>query len=232
LPAQGCSAERRKPQRSSKRSASCSRNGSAQRAAAASSPPRITHDHDSARKARRRQTLERKAAFIAQVIRGDLPDRDVDDIGDQALSFAEVKALATGDPLVLEKAGVDADVARLIRLERSYHDDQHRLRRTLAATQDRAARSEERIHLVAVNRVGHLEHRPLDAIDNGGVNLLTATPAHMLALRLQVLDSSPQVTLTPSLDRGGAQDRLDVEVGGGRRSHSEATLTPAPKLVH
>ena len=79
------------------------------------------------------QTLERKAAFIAQVTRGDLPDRDVDDIGDQALSFAEVKALATGDPLVLEKAAVDADVARLARLERAHHDDQHRLRRTLDA---------------------------------------------------------------------------------------------------
>jgi N12 class adenine-specific DNA methylase len=91
------------------------------------------------------QTLERKAAFIAQVTRGDLPDRDVDDIGDQALSFAEVKALATGDPLVLEKAGVDADVARLPRLERSHHDDQHRLRRTLAAAQDRAVRAEERM---------------------------------------------------------------------------------------
>jgi hypothetical protein len=49
------------------------------------------------------QTLERKAAIIAQVTRGDLPDRDVDNIGDQALSFAEVKALATGDPLVLER---------------------------------------------------------------------------------------------------------------------------------
>jgi outer membrane murein-binding lipoprotein Lpp len=94
---------------------------------------------------RRRQTLERKAAFIAQVTRGDLPDRDVDDIGDQALSFAEVKALATGDPLVLEKASVDADVARLTRLERSHHDDQHRLRRTLAAAQERAARADERV---------------------------------------------------------------------------------------
>src|SRR3546814_7401565 len=76
------------------------------------------------------QTLERKAAFIAQVTRGDLPDRDVDDIGDQALSFAEVKALATGDPLVLEKAAVDADVARLARLQRAHHADQQRLRRT------------------------------------------------------------------------------------------------------
>ncbi len=85
------------------------------------------------------QTLERKAAFIAQVTRGDLPDRDVEDIGDQALSFAEVKALATGDPLVMEKAGVDADVARLSRLERSHHDDQRRLRHTLETA---AARSE------------------------------------------------------------------------------------------
>jgi outer membrane murein-binding lipoprotein Lpp len=90
------------------------------------------------------QTLERKAAFIAQVTRGDLPDRDVDDIGDQALSFAEVKALATGDPLVLEKAGVDADVARLSRLERAHHDDQHRLRRTFDTATQRANRCTQR----------------------------------------------------------------------------------------
>lgn len=90
------------------------------------------------------QTLERKAAFIAQVTRGELPDRDVDDIGDQALSFAEVKALSTGDPLVLEKAAVDADVARLARLERSHHDDQHRLRRTLDAATGRAEKAEHR----------------------------------------------------------------------------------------
>jgi len=91
------------------------------------------------------QTLERKAAFIAQVTRGDLPDRDVDDIGDQALSFAEVKALATGDPLVLEKAAVDADVARLTRLERAHHDDQHRLRRTYDTATHRAEKAEHRI---------------------------------------------------------------------------------------
>ena len=90
------------------------------------------------------QTLERKAAFIAQVTRGDLPDRDVDDIGDQALSFAEVKALATGDPLVLEKASVDADIARLARLERAHHDDQHRLRQTLDAACHRADDAERR----------------------------------------------------------------------------------------
>lgn len=90
------------------------------------------------------QTLERKAAFIAQVTRGDLTDREVDDVGDQALSFAEVKALATGDQRVLEKAGVDADVARLARLERAHYDDQHRLRHTFDRATHRATRRSQR----------------------------------------------------------------------------------------
>ncbi|MFP5376811.1 MAG: helicase, partial [Acidimicrobiia bacterium] len=52
------------------------------------------------------QTVERKAAFIHQVMSGEVAGREVDDIGDVALSYAEVKALASGDPLILEKAGV------------------------------------------------------------------------------------------------------------------------------
>jgi N12 class adenine-specific DNA methylase len=95
------------------------------------------------------QTVERKAAFINQVATGRAVDRDVDDIGDQALSYAEVKALATGNPLILEKASVDAEVARLGRLRRAHLDDQHRLRRTLDAAEHRAA--------IATARVEHLE---------------------------------------------------------------------------
>jgi len=91
------------------------------------------------------QTVERKAAFISQVATGRAADRDIDDIGDQALSYAEVKALASGDPLILEKASVDADVARLGRLERSHGDDQHRLRRTHDTAIQRAGRAEQRI---------------------------------------------------------------------------------------
>ena len=94
------------------------------------------------------QTLERKAAFISQVTRGDLPDRDVDDIGDQALSYAEVKALATGNPLILEKAGVDNDVSRLRRLERAHQDDQHRLRRALESARQRATRATRRVDVL------------------------------------------------------------------------------------
>ena len=63
------------------------------------------------------QTLERKARFIAQLQHGmlaaDTGERTVDDLGEAVLSYAEVKALATGNPLLLEEAHAAAEVARL-----------------------------------------------------------------------------------------------------------------------
>lgn len=59
------------------------------------------------------QTLETKARFIAQVMRGDKGLRAIEDVELATLSYAEVKALASGNPLVIEKAGVDAEVAKL-----------------------------------------------------------------------------------------------------------------------
>jgi hypothetical protein len=85
------------------------------------------------------QTVERKAAFIHQVMRGDVAGREVDDIGEQALSYAEVKALASGNPLLLERAGVDNEVARLTRLRRSHHQDQARLSRVAETGVTRAS---------------------------------------------------------------------------------------------
>ena len=52
------------------------------------------------------QTLERKSRFINQVCRGELDiARTIDDVGEATLSLAEVKALSTGNPLIMEKAG-------------------------------------------------------------------------------------------------------------------------------
>jgi N12 class adenine-specific DNA methylase/SAM-dependent methyltransferase len=59
------------------------------------------------------QTLERKAIFIAQLFTGDPTAREVEDLGDGVLSYSEVKAAATGDPLVMELAEVQAEVSRL-----------------------------------------------------------------------------------------------------------------------
>jgi hypothetical protein len=67
------------------------------------------------------QTVERKARFIAQVMRGRMDVREIEDIGDAALSYNEVKALATGNPLLMEKAEADAELTRLERAERAHH---------------------------------------------------------------------------------------------------------------
>ena len=74
------------------------------------------------------QTLERKARFIGQVMHGRLDTREISDIGDTALSFSEVKAIATGNPLLMDKAEADTALARLQRAERAHQRNQEALR--------------------------------------------------------------------------------------------------------
>ena len=91
-------------------------------------------------------TVERKAAFIAQVTLGgkDIA-RQVDDVGEQSLSYGEVKALATGNPLIMEKAGVDSEVAKLDRMAHAHGADQRRLTKTINSADRTIARLENRI---------------------------------------------------------------------------------------
>ncbi|MGH3260529.1 MAG: helicase-related protein, partial [Trebonia sp.] len=81
------------------------------------------------------QTVERKARFIAQVMRGKLDVREIEDVGDTALSYSEVKALATGDPLILDQARADAELTRLARLERSHSRNHQLLAGTLTSAE-------------------------------------------------------------------------------------------------
>ncbi len=76
------------------------------------------------------QTVGRKATFIAQVMRGKLDSREIEDIGDTAMSAAEAKALASGNPLVLEKANADADYQKLRRQETAFHRAQSAVQHT------------------------------------------------------------------------------------------------------
>ena len=66
------------------------------------------------------QTLERKSKFIDQVMRGRLDVREIEDLGDNTLSYAEVKAISSGNPLLLEKAKADQELAKLERLQRAW----------------------------------------------------------------------------------------------------------------
>ena len=77
------------------------------------------------------QALETKARFIGQVITGDNAARRAEDIGGQELSYAEVKAIASGNPAVLTLAEADAELQRLTLLKKNHLDEQYVARRSV-----------------------------------------------------------------------------------------------------
>ncbi|HZZ81340.1 MAG TPA: DEAD/DEAH box helicase family protein, partial [Gemmataceae bacterium] len=77
------------------------------------------------------QALETKARFIGQVITGDNAARRADDISGQELSYAEVKAIASGNPAVLTLAEADAELQRLNLLKKNHLDEQYVARRNV-----------------------------------------------------------------------------------------------------
>jgi hypothetical protein len=84
------------------------------------------------------QTLETKAKFIAQVMSGDMTIRRLEDLDSAALTYAEVKAIASGNPLVIEKAQVDAELIRLTRLRSAHAEEQYRIRSNLRRSHEDA----------------------------------------------------------------------------------------------
>jgi len=69
------------------------------------------------------QTLETKAKFIAQVSNGNVKTRTAEDVDEAVLSYAQVKAMASGNPVIMEKAQLDAKYAAL-RIQYKGHDQQ------------------------------------------------------------------------------------------------------------
>ena len=94
------------------------------------------------------QTLETKAKFIGQVMTGESDLRRIEDIDGTALTYAEVKAIASGNPMVIEKARVDAEVARLSRLHCEHQETQFKLRSRVRHLTEELPRLEKRVEAV------------------------------------------------------------------------------------
>ena len=73
------------------------------------------------------QTLENKQRFISQIMTSKSPVRSCDDVDEQALSYAEVKALCAGNPLIKEKMDLDVQVAKLKVLKADHQSQKYRL---------------------------------------------------------------------------------------------------------
>ena len=78
------------------------------------------------------QLLEVKARFIAQVMCGDVSTRRVEDLENAALTFAEIKAIASGNPLVMEKVRVDTEIRKLDALRASHQNQLYRVTREVS----------------------------------------------------------------------------------------------------
>ena len=93
------------------------------------------------------QLVERKQKFIAQIMTSKSPVRSAEDVDDQALSYAEIKALASGNPLIKEKMDLDIEVTKLKLLKSSHLSQRYALEdaisktfpKSLAETQERLA---------------------------------------------------------------------------------------------
>ena len=73
------------------------------------------------------QTVESKQKFISQIMTSKSPVRSCEDVDETALSYAEIKALCAGNPLIREKMDLDIDVARLKLLKAEHQSQQYRL---------------------------------------------------------------------------------------------------------
>lgn len=73
------------------------------------------------------QLVETKQKFISQIMTSRTPVRSAEDVDEKALSYAEIKALAAGNPLIIEKTQLDTDVAKLKLLKQSYLSEIYRL---------------------------------------------------------------------------------------------------------
>jgi N12 class adenine-specific DNA methylase len=81
------------------------------------------------------QTVARKGTFIDQIMRGTT-SREIDDVSDETLQAHQIKAIATGNPLLMDREEVAQELTRLERAERGHHNTQAAVQRQLAEAQN------------------------------------------------------------------------------------------------
>jgi len=97
------------------------------------------------------QNNERKARFIEAALSGDRSIRRIEDTGSQANQFAMAKAIASGDGRLMQKAGLESEIARLQRQRAAHVDDQHAIRRQVHEARREQAHAEARIRAITAD---------------------------------------------------------------------------------
>ena len=139
------------------------------------------------------QALETKARFISQVITGDNTARRAEDIGSQELSYAEVKAIASGNPAVLTLAEADAELQRLTLLKKNHLDEQFVARRNVRDLPTMIASLSDRLSKVTSDRATLDDHAD-DPIAIGNRTYPREDVGAVLGDKLETLPSNVRET--------------------------------------
>jgi hypothetical protein len=139
------------------------------------------------------QALETKARFISQVMTGDNAARRAEDIGSQELSYAEVKAIASGNPAVLTLAEADAELQRLNLLKKNHLDEQYVARRSVQGLPPTIASLSDRLSRLTEDEATTKAHAS-DPVIIGGRTYPGEDIAEVLGGRLDALPKSVRET--------------------------------------
>jgi N12 class adenine-specific DNA methylase/trans-aconitate methyltransferase len=137
------------------------------------------------------QALETKARFISQVMSGENALRRAEDIGSQELSYAEVKAIASGNPAVLTLAEADAELQRLTLLKKNHLDEQYVARRSVRDLPGSIASMSERLAKLTADEATATAHAR-DATAIGGRSYAANAVPEILAGKLDTLPKQVQ----------------------------------------
>jgi hypothetical protein len=132
------------------------------------------------------QALENKQRFISQIMTGQNASRRAEDIGGQEMSYAEVKAIASGNPAVLTLAEADAELQRLGVMRSSHTDEQFLARRNVRELPETIKRLSERLSGLTADAATAREHAD-DRLKVGNRSVSWDDAMAVLGARLEAL---------------------------------------------
>lgn len=139
------------------------------------------------------QALETKARFISQVMTDENGLRRAEDIGGQELSYAEVKAIASGNPAVLTLAEADAELQRLTVLKKNHSDEQYLARLRLRTLPEVIADQTKRL----ANLAEDMKTADAHAVDPMMIGNRSVRHGDALSVLGNHLDALPEVVNEP-----------------------------------
>jgi len=181
------------------------------------------------------QNNERKARFIEAALSGDRAIRRLEDVGSQANQFAMAKAIASGDSRLMQKAGLESEIARLQRQRAAHLDDQHAVRRQIRDARHDHAHAEGRIIAITTDLTRRLptrgekftidiEGRTITQRKTAGASLLTKIrlAARQRAERRWTVGHIGGFDLTCEVRSGRHDARLEPNLALERRDFSQS----------